>query len=198
MAISPTASMRWFHNPSPSAQFRRSTDQGRQLIQELRERFAGVGGVQRYLDERRAGHDRARRGVPASGGAALRCPFLPAPGAFLDRYRVNVLVDRSDARGAPVVFEQNPTHAQPPRADRAPRALRRPRDRLHAHQGGALHRANGGYLILEAADVLRSFQGLGGAQEGAEEPDDPHRGAAGRAAACRHREPRPRADPARA
>jgi len=72
---------------------------------------------------------------------------------------VNVLVDRSEVRGAPVVVEQNPTHGN-----------LAGRIEHHAHfgalvtdftliKGGALHRANGGYLILEAADVLRSFQG---------------------------------------
>jgi lon-related putative ATP-dependent protease len=86
-------------------------------------------------------------------------PFVPPPGGFLDRYRVNVVVDRSETRGAPVIVEQNPTHGN-----------LLGRIEHHAHfgalltdftliKGGALHRANGGYLILEAAEVLRSFQG---------------------------------------
>ncbi len=130
----------------------------RQLIRELRERFAGLDGVQRYLDDVEKdliGHAEEFRGA-AEGKPAL--PFLPPPGAFLDRYRVNVLVDRTGARGAPVVFEQNPTHAN---------LVGRIEHRANFGtlvtdftliKAGALHRANGGYLILEAKDVLRNFQ----------------------------------------
>jgi lon-related putative ATP-dependent protease len=127
------------------------------LIREIRERFAGIASVGRYLDQ-------VEKDLIAHAGdfrlleaAKMPLPFLPPPGAFLDRYRVNVLVDRSGAQGAPVVFEQNPTH----------RNLLGRIDH-HVHLGtlvtdftlikaGALHQANGGYLILEAKDVLRSF-----------------------------------------
>jgi lon-related putative ATP-dependent protease len=129
-----------------------------QLVQELRDRFGGLAGVERYLDQVEQdmiSHAEEFRHLEERPPL----PFLPAPGGFLDRYRVNVLVDRSEVRGAPVVVEQNPTHGNLVG-----------RIEHHAHfgalltdftliKGGALHRANGGYLILEAADVLRSFQG---------------------------------------
>jgi lon-related putative ATP-dependent protease len=129
----------------------------RELVQELRERFAGLAGVQRHLDElERDMIAHAEEFRHLEDRPAL--PFLPAPGGFLDRYRVNVIVDRSEGRGAPVVVEQNPTYGN---------LLGRVEH--HAHFGalvthfglikaGALHRANGGYLILEADDVLRNFQ----------------------------------------
>jgi len=130
----------------------------RQLLREMRESFAGLAPVQRYLDqleEDLIGHADEFRAAAQDGKPAL--PFLPAPGAFLERYRVNVLVDRSEQRGAPVVFEENPTHAN---------LLGRIEHRAQFGtlvtdftlvKAGALHRANGGYLILEAKDVLRSF-----------------------------------------
>lgn len=128
----------------------------RQLLRELRDDFAGLDAVQRYLDAveadlvAHAEEFRAPEAKPA-------LPFLPPPDAFLDRYRVNVLVDRSGARGAPVVFEQNPVHGN---------LLGRIEHRAHLGalvtdftliRPGALHQANGGYLILEAKDVLRGF-----------------------------------------
>ncbi len=130
----------------------------RQLVQELRDRFQGLAGVQRYLDqveEDMIAHAEEFRHLEERPPL----PFLPPPGGFLDRYRVNVVVDRSETRGAPVIVEQNPTHTNLVG-----------RIEHHAQFGalltdftlvkaGALHRANGGYLILEAADVLRSFQG---------------------------------------
>jgi lon-related putative ATP-dependent protease len=128
----------------------------RQLIQELREQFAGLPAVEGYLDE--VGKDMVAHAEEfkslAEGKPGL--PFLPAPGGFLDRYRVNVLVDRSQARGAPVVLETNPTYSN---------LVGRVEHRVHFGslvtdftliKPGALHRANGGYLILEAMDVLRN------------------------------------------
>jgi lon-related putative ATP-dependent protease len=129
----------------------------RRLLQELRERFAGLDGVLRYLDGVEAdlvAHAEEFRGLEA-GKPAL--PFLPPAGGFLERYRVNVFVDRSGAAGAPVILEQNPTHGN---------LLGRLEHRVHLGtlvtdftliKAGALHRANGGYLILEARDVLRAF-----------------------------------------
>lgn len=129
----------------------------RQLIHELRERFAGLDGVQRYLDEVEQdliAHAEEFRAREEQRPPAL--PFLPSPDAFLDRYRVNVLVDRSGAVGAPVVVEPNPTHGN---------LVGRIEHRVHFGalvtdftliKPGALHLANGGYLILEARDVLGS------------------------------------------
>jgi len=128
----------------------------RQLIQELRERFAGLAAVTAYLDEVEEdliSHAEEFRHLQE--GPPL--PFLPPPGAFLDRYRVNVLVDRGGTQGAPVVYERHPSHGN---------LVGRIEHRAHLGtlvtdftliKAGALHRANGGYLILEAKDVLRNF-----------------------------------------
>ena len=81
----------------------------------------------------------------------------------LQRYQVNVLVDHSQTRGAPVVYEDLPTHAN--LIDRV---------EYIAHMGtmltdftliyaGALHRANGGYLVLDARKLLlqtHAWEGL--------------------------------------
>ena len=82
----------------------------RQLVREVKETFRGLPGVETYLgkvEEDLIAHAEEFRG---EGESRAALPFLPPPGAFLDRYRVNVLVDRSDARGAPVILEENPTH----------------------------------------------------------------------------------------
>ncbi len=129
----------------------------RHLIQELREQFAGLTAVENYLNDVEkdlVAHAEEFKSL-AEGKPSL--PFLPPPGGFLDRYRVNVLVDRSAARGAPVVLEPNPTYGN---------LVGRVEHRVHFGtlvtdfsliKAGALHRANGGYLILEAMDVLRNL-----------------------------------------
>jgi predicted ATP-dependent protease len=74
-----------------------------------------------------------------------------------DRYEVNVLVEnRTDAAGAPVVFEPNPTYYN---------LLGRIEYRalfgamitdFRMIKAGALHRANGGFLLLNAMDVFNN------------------------------------------
>jgi lon-related putative ATP-dependent protease len=128
----------------------------RPLFQELREEFAGLPDVERYLAEVEqdlVSHAEEFR-APAETQPAL--PFMPAPGRFLDRYEVNVLVDRHGLTGAPVVLEPNPTYGN---------LMGRTEHRVHFGtlvtdfsliRAGALHRANGGYLVLDALDVLRN------------------------------------------
>ncbi|WP_246186611.1 Lon protease family protein [Methylacidimicrobium tartarophylax] len=83
--------------------------------------------------------------------------------AFLRRYRVNVAVDQSGAKGCPVVLEENPTfsnlfgtveHLAQMGALVTDFSLIRP---------GSLHRANGGYLAVDALRLLShpfSWEGL--------------------------------------
>jgi len=76
------------------------------------------------------------------------------PRALLDRFRVNVLVDNSKTSGAPVIYEDLPTHHR-----LVGRIEHQVRDgAVYADFSrilpGALHQANGGYLIVDAARVL--------------------------------------------
>jgi lon-related putative ATP-dependent protease len=79
-------------------------------------------------------------------------PFGEPP--WLRRYRLNVLVDHGASSGAPVVYEDNPSyqnligrveHLAQMGALLTDFTLIKP---------GALHRANGGYLVLDALRVL--------------------------------------------
>lgn len=72
------------------------------------------------------------------------------------RYSVNLLVDSSGQQNAPVVHEDNPTvHALVGRIEHIARfgALLTDFNLLKA---GALHRANGGFLLLDAVKLLRN------------------------------------------
>jgi lon-related putative ATP-dependent protease len=81
-------------------------------------------------------------------------PQLEPGESPLGRYQVNVLVECAGARGAPVVYEDNPTHQNlVGRIEHMAQMGTLVTDftRIRA---GALHRANGGYLILDALKVL--------------------------------------------
>lgn len=79
---------------------------------------------------------------------------------FLNRYRVNVLVDHCETCGAPIYIEDYPTYYN--LVGRIDRTLTISNDPTAVNsvdhmmlRPGALHRANGGYLILRARDVLQ-------------------------------------------
>lgn len=85
-------------------------------------------------------------------------PWMEAPRDDnpLNKYKVNLFVDNSRLQGAPVVFETNPSYYN---------LIGQAEYKSHMGgmftdftmiKAGALHRANGGYLILQVADVLRN------------------------------------------
>lgn len=78
----------------------------------------------------------------------------PKESLALRRYGVNVLVDHGEARGAPVVFEEHPTYAfLMGRVEHVAKLGALLTD-FNLIRGGALHRANGGYLVLDVRKVL--------------------------------------------
>jgi lon-related putative ATP-dependent protease len=71
-----------------------------------------------------------------------------------DHFRVNLIVDNRDTKGAPVIVESNPTYPNLlGRIDHQARfgALV---TNFQMIKGGALHRANHGYLVVNARDIL--------------------------------------------
>ena len=74
----------------------------------------------------------------------------------LSKYQVNVLVDNSQTRGAPVIYEDNPSYLNLiGRVEHIAQYGTLLTD-FTLIKAGALHRANGGYLVLDARKVLMS------------------------------------------
>ncbi len=86
---------------------------------------------------------------------------LPFPPGLLDsvsfrKYAVNLLVDNSRQKGAPVVLEFNPNFSNLfGRVEKESRFGTLYTD-FTLIKSGSFHKANGGYLVLPAEDVLRS------------------------------------------
>lgn len=125
------------------------------LTEELKERYGDLPEVQRYIDEVQSNvvetMDEFRKPEERSL-AALGAQVTETPP--FRRFEVNVLVDHGEQDGAPLVFEDHPTYQN--LAGRVEHI---------AHMGalvtdftlikpGALHRANGGYLLLDAHKLL--------------------------------------------
>lgn len=71
-----------------------------------------------------------------------------------ERYFVNVLVDNREQHGAPVVFEMNPTYYNLLGRVEYENRMSVVTTDYSMIKAGALHRANGGFLILNARDLL--------------------------------------------
>jgi lon-related putative ATP-dependent protease len=71
-----------------------------------------------------------------------------------DKYRVNLIVDNCETKGAPVILESNPTYQNLIGRIEHQAQLGALVTNFMMIKGGALHRANGGYLMVEARDVL--------------------------------------------
>ncbi len=129
------------------------------LIEELRRAYATYEEVIEYLDEVQADivenvggfrdEEEPAEGMTAAVVASQR-------EALLNRYRVNVIVDRTGEKGAPVVFEPNPTYSNLVGRIEHKAEFGALVTDFTMIKGGALHRANGGYLVVEAASVLTS------------------------------------------
>ena len=152
----------------------------RAMIRDLRERFADLPRVVKHLDALEADVIRnvalflgGAQGGPQSGPqgamAALGGPGPniapgaggmpgsseePAESAAFRRYQINVMVDRNHLEGAPVIYPDHPTYQELyGRIEHVVEMGTLVTDFTRI-KGGALHRANGGYLILDARKLL--------------------------------------------
>ncbi len=130
-------------------------------IDELRQKYADLPPVVDYFDSvqqdivqnvdefRELGQsEEERQAVPVPLPRSLSGPPL------LRRYQVNLLVDHSDSQGAPVVFEEYPTYNNLiGRIEHIAQMGALITD-FNLIKPGALHRTNGGYLILDAHQLL--------------------------------------------
>jgi lon-related putative ATP-dependent protease len=130
------------------------------LIDELRAKYAAYPDVVDYLNavEREVVENFHDFVVPAEG-AADTAFGMPLPRAQMvspsfRRYQVNVLVDHGETKGAPVVYEDNPSYQNlTGRIEHISQMGTLITD-FNLIKAGALHRATGGYLVLDAVRVL--------------------------------------------
>jgi predicted ATP-dependent protease len=124
------------------------------LFQELRNRYADHPDVLAYLrlveEDVLESLDEFRE--PRE--SPLPFPLGGSPRDRFARYRVNVFVDNAQAGGAPVVLERNPTYYNLLGRVEYHAAFGSMVTDFREIKPGSLHRANGGFLVLEVADVL--------------------------------------------
>ena len=128
------------------------------LMDELSEKYAELPDVMDYLQAvqqdvvENLGPFREPEETPQVMGIPLPRSVTGSP--LLGRYQINVLVDHSQSEGAPVIYESNPTYSNLiGRVEHLAQMGALVTD-FNLIKPGALHRANGGYLILDARQLL--------------------------------------------
>jgi lon-related putative ATP-dependent protease len=126
----------------------------RQLIDQVKARYSDIAEVAKYFDALREDVIENAKDFQPDEESTSRLPGFTAQ-APLSRYSVNLLVDHASSDKPPIVYENNPS---------VQNLLGRVE---HIAQfgalvtnftmilPGALHKANGGYLILDAERLLR-------------------------------------------
>jgi len=127
-------------------------------IGDIREKYTQPK-ISAYLDEvKESILESPSRFQPKAEAPQLPIPglMLPAPVDTFSEYQVNVLVDNSETKGAPVIIETSPTYRN------LFGTIERHIDRLGGIwktdftkiKSGSFLRANGGYLVLNALDIF--------------------------------------------
>jgi lon-related putative ATP-dependent protease len=138
---------------------------GGHMIDDLREKYNDYPKLREYFDDLKEDvldHIDDFRQKPDMQAQAMMM-MGPRPEPSFARYKANLLVNNCKVGGTPVVYEPNPTF---------PNLFGRIEQKMQFGmavtdftmiKAGALHRANGGYLVINALDLLRnqfSYEGL--------------------------------------
>jgi lon-related putative ATP-dependent protease len=129
------------------------------LIDELKHAYSGYEKILIYLSDVQ---DNILENIDDFKVQDEQSPQMPLlrlqkPEPTYTRYTVNVLVNNKDCKGAPCIFESNPTYYN---------LFGRIEHKIQYGiaftdfsmiKAGSLHKANGGYIVMHALDLLRNL-----------------------------------------
>ena len=134
------------------------------LVEELKEKYSDHSKIVDFLEAVRKDVIENAENFLASDGseggsenvmAAMAARARMQQENTLQHYQVNLLIDHSESKGAPVVYEDNPTYQNLiGRVEHIAQMGALLTD-FSLVKAGSLHKANGGYLIMDALKVLQ-------------------------------------------
>lgn len=125
------------------------------LIDTLKRNYADLPDVLAFLDA--AGADviaNAEMFLQADQPGQAAPPLIDQSDALFRRYRVNLLVDNAAIDHAPVIYEDNPTYDRLLGAIEYRAEMGALTTDFTLIRAGSVHRANGGYLIIDARKLV--------------------------------------------
>lgn len=135
------------------------------LIDDLRQKYRDNEKIVQHLDAVQkdvvqharsvlGGEEEAAANLPPMLRGLAAAQQTGAESVLMRRYRANVVVDNSQATGAPVIHEDNPTYQNLIGRVEHQAQLGALVTDFNLIKPGAMHKANGGYLVLDARKVL--------------------------------------------
>ena len=127
------------------------------LTEHLVEKYKDLPDVIAYIKEVQNDFvqnlEQFRRKTEAQPQIPFPFPWMAEP--TFKKYEVNVIVDNSDLKGAPVIVEQNPNYNKLFGRLEKEAQLGMLTTDFTMIIAGSIHKANGGYLVLRVEEVLR-------------------------------------------
>ncbi len=128
----------------------------RRLLSKLRAFHDGDSAITSYLDSCQTSLlDNLDKLDPSQPAMVLPGYGEAARETYLRRFEVNLLVDHSSSSGAPVIYESNPSLENLVGKVEHRIEYGNPVTDFTQIRPGALHRANGGYLVLDAERLIQ-------------------------------------------
>jgi lon-related putative ATP-dependent protease len=129
------------------------------LIEELKEKYKGHERITAYLEAAKEDILSHLEDFKGAEEQAPPLPFMKMPKQEVSfvRYSVNVIVNNEEQKGAPVVFESNPTYLNIFGRIEYKVQYGMALTDFSMIKAGSLHRANGGYIVINALDLLRNI-----------------------------------------
>ena len=128
------------------------------LVSEIKEKYQDLDQILAYLDQVQQDilSNLADFKPEPEEQPAVPLPFMRSKDQPLKKYIVNVLVDNSEHQAAPVILERNPTYAHLFGSIEQEAQFGALTTDFTLIRPGSFHKANGGYLVLPAEDVISS------------------------------------------
>ncbi|NLX69800.1 MAG: AAA family ATPase [Clostridiales bacterium] len=126
-------------------------------VEDMKKKYASYPKIVKYLEDLMhdvlESIDSFKESDSAEENPLVQA-FKRGAGSVHSKYKVNLLVDNSEREGAPVIIEYNPTYSTLFGCSEYENKLGTIVTDFTMIKPGSIHMANGGYLILQAKDVL--------------------------------------------
>lgn len=132
-------------------------------INDLKEKYKDNEKISNYLDKLQEDilenvNDFKEEEI-SEEATAMMMPFMrKSEGSPADKYKVNLLVDNSEVKGSPLVVDYNPSYYNLVGKLEYENEFGSVTTDFTMIKGGLFHQANGGYLIIQAKDILANAQ----------------------------------------